>query len=263
MSEQVWINGELRDAAEPWLRPDCAGWLTGRGVFETLLGCEGVPLRVDRHLRRLNQGVIRLGLVAPSIDPAAIEEAFGLLMARNGCADGSARLRITVVPGTVMISAKALAPYPTTISVGTSPFVRNERSALTGIKSTSYSENLLALEEAQARGAGEAILANTREQLCEGATSNVFIVEGAVVTTPPLTSGCLAGVMRELVIEWCEAHALPLREEPLPMEILRTCREAFLTSSLRGVQAVEEIDGRQIGPPGGTTLRIRAGLGLA
>jgi branched-chain amino acid aminotransferase len=134
---------------------------------------------------------------------------------------------------------------------------------LAGIKSTSYSENLLALEEAQARGAGEAILANTREQLCEGATSNVFIVEGGVVMTPPLTSGCLAGVMRELVIEWCQAHALPHREEPLPMEVLRTCQEAFLTSSLRGIQAVEEIDGRQIGAPGGTTLRIRSGLGLA
>jgi branched-chain amino acid aminotransferase len=263
MSEQVWINGELRDAAEPWLRPDCAGWLTGRGVFETVLGRDGIPLRLDRHLSRLDQGMIRLGLVAPSIDPAAIDEALRRLMTRNECADGNARLRITVVPGTVMISAKALAPYPSTVSVLTSPFVRNERSALAGIKSTSYSENLLAQEEAQARGAGEAIMANTREQLCEGATSNVFLVKGGVVTTPPLTSGCLPGVMRELVIEWCLAHATPLREEPLPMEILRTCQEAFLTSSLRGVQAVEEIDGRQIGPPGGTTLRIRAGLGLA
>ena len=81
------------------------------------------------------------------------------------------------------------------------PWPRNERSAVAGLKTTSYAENVVALAHATERGAGEAIFANLAGNLCEGTGSNVFVgVDGRLVT-PPLSSGCLAGITRELVLE--------------------------------------------------------------
>ena len=85
------------------------------------------------------------------------------------------------------------------------PWVRNERAATAGLKTTSYAENVIALASRQEPGALEAIFANTRGELCEATGSNVFVVIDGVVRTPPLDSGCLAGITRELVLEWCRA----------------------------------------------------------
>jgi len=169
---RVWINGEVRDSRDPVLAADCAGLLIGRGVFETLLGRNGEPVFLPRHLRRLANGTARLGLPMP--DPVILELALQMMMVENGVVFGKARLRITVVPGTVLVSAAPWVDYPSAAAIVTSPFVRNERSPLAGIKTTSYAENLLALEDARHRGGDEAILGNSRGELCEGATTNLF-----------------------------------------------------------------------------------------
>ncbi len=251
------MNGEMRLAAEPVLAADNPGWLVGLGVFETLLGREGEPCLVDRHLRRLADGAARLGIDVQASEDALVE-ALRRVMAENALSQGLARLRLTVVPGTILVTATAFIAYPETVAVLTSPFVRNERGALTGIKSTSYADNILALQEAKRRGAGEAIMANTRGELCEGATSNIFLVrDDDAVITPPLRSGCLPGVMREVVIERCRENGIVVQEEDCPMEALSYCREAFLTSSLRGVQAIDRVDDRALLAPGKVTGRVK------
>lgn len=228
-----------------------------------MLGRDGRPCFLDRHLRRLAGGAARLG-VGPVPDVGTLEPALRRLMVENGLERGLSRLRITAVPGTVLVTATALSPYPATAAVVTSPFVRNERDALAGIKATSYAGNLVALREARERGADEAILANTRGELCEGATSNLFLVrrDGCLIT-PPLASGCLPGVMREVVLERCRERGIEVREESGPPADLATCREAFLTSSLRGVQGIVRIDERELPAPGEVTLRLRQVPGLA
>jgi branched-chain amino acid aminotransferase len=256
-SMRIWSNGEVRDASQPILTSDNPGWLVGLGVFESLLGKEGEPCLVQRHLQRLRAGAERLG-IALAPDEETLVSALRLVMKENGLCAGLARLRITVVPGTVLVTAIRFLPYPETVDVVTSPFLRNERSPLAGIKATAYAENLLALQEAQGRGAAEAILGNTRGELCEGATSNIFLVrEDGCVVTPPIGSGCLPGVMRGVVIERLRDLGISVREEACPLEDLATCREAFLTSSLRGVQAVERVDGRKLQAPGEVTARLR------
>ena len=85
----------------------------------------------------------------------------------------------------------------------TVPWPRNERGALAGLKTTSYAENVVALAEARRRGGTEAIFANLAGHLCEGTGSNVFYVVDGELRTPTLASGCLAGVTRALVLEWC------------------------------------------------------------
>ena len=133
------------------------------------------------------------------------------------------------------------------------PWTRNPDSAVAGIKTTSYAENVVALASANARGASEALFGNTRGELCEGTGSNVFVVLEGRVFTPPLSSGCLAGITRELVIEWCGAI-----EASLPLAVLQSAGEVFVTSSTRDVHPVHRVDERNLVAPGPLSARIAA-----
>jgi branched-chain amino acid aminotransferase len=155
----------------------------------------------------------------------------------------------------------ASAPvYPDSERVVTVPWTRNERGALAGVKSVSYAENVIALMHARSRGAGEAIFANTKGELCEGTGTNVFLVDDEGVRTPPLASGCLPGVTRALVIDLCRSHGIPVCEEALPLSALPSATGAFLTSSTREVHSISQVDGTPLSHnPGPLTRRI-AGL---
>ena len=154
-------------------------------------------------------------------------------------ADGPT-LAVAVAPATAWaLSAKVVVV----------PWVRNERAATAGLKTTSYADNVVALAHAKAAGANEAIFANTLGQLCEGTGTNVFVVLDGELHTPPLESGCLAGITRALVAEWSGA-----RETDLPLDALERAEEVFITSSLRDVQAVNRVDDRELpGAPGPVT----------
>jgi branched-chain amino acid aminotransferase len=116
---------------------------------------------------------------------------------------------------------------------------------------------MLALARAHERGAGEAIFANTRGRLCEGATSNIFLTRRGRTVTPSLASGCLPGITRGLVLELARTNGIPVDETDIPMSALRDAEEAFLTTSLRGVQPVASVDGKKFRKvPGGAARRL-------
>jgi branched-chain amino acid aminotransferase len=188
-----------------------------------------------------------------------------------------ARLRITVTAGpgpagsvrgagppTLLVTAtptqRPAAPETTLVV----PWRRNHRGALTGVKSTSYAENVVALAAARRAGVGEALLANVADELCEGTGTNVFCVLDGVAVTPPLSSGCLAGVTRALVLEWCPEVV----ERGLGLAELGRAEEVFLTSSTRDVHAVAAVDGNRPGGPaaavpGPVTAKIAAAFATA
>jgi branched-chain amino acid aminotransferase len=126
------------------------------------------------------------------------------------------------------------------------PWVRNDRGATAGLKTTSYAENVRSLAYAHERGASEAIFANTRDELCEATGSNVFVVRDGAVATPPGSSGCLLGVTRALVLELAAAAGIAVDETPLPIDALRDADEAFLTSTTREVQPIAHVDDRAV-----------------
>ena len=115
-------------------------------------------------------------------------------------------------PPTLVVAYSAIDAVPVSTSVTTVPWTRNEHGATAGLKTTSYAENVIALALAAERGGTEAIFANTAGNLCEGTGTNVFYVVDGELRTPTLASGCLAGVTRALVIEWCDAREV---DEPL------------------------------------------------
>jgi len=227
--------------------------LRGDGVFETLRIYRGTPFAMRRHVERMARSAAGLRLPLP---PAGeLRQAMVDAVAAAGLDEG--RLRITVA-GTpdplVMVSATPLDPWPPTADVAVVPWPRNERSAVAGLKTVSYAENDVALAWAMERNAGEAIFANTAGRLCEGAGSNVFLVQDGRLLTPPRSSGCLAGVTRELVLELVDAE-----EADLPVEALADVDEAFLTSSTREVQPIRAVDGRPLpAAPGAITNQTAA-----
>ena len=162
-------------------------------------------------------------------------------------------------PNASMVAATA-APYMgESEDVWVVPFTRNENGALVGVKSTSYGENVVAMTHAKERGAGEAILLNTKGELCEGTGTNVFVLDEDGLVTPPLESGCLAGVTRGLVLELCEKEGIPVREETVPLKRLRRTSDAFLTSMTRVVQPISSVDGMGLlSVPGEITARLQA-----
>jgi branched-chain amino acid aminotransferase len=246
----VWINGELFEETEAGISPFDHGLLTGDGVFETLRVYQGTPFASRRHLDRLARSASGLGLPVP--EPADLRQAMDEVIAASGLVD--ARLRITVtggpstlgseradVPPTVIVAGSPMAPWPVTTDVVVVPWPRNERGALTGLKTISYGENVVALAYARQRGGGEAIFGNLAGNLCEGSGTNVFLGIGGRLVTPPLSSGCLAGVTRDLLMA-----VVPVVEEDVPLRALAEADEAFISSSTREVQPIGGVGERRL-----------------
>ena len=241
------MNGDLLPDDEARVSVFDHGLVVGDGVFETIKVAGGAPFAMTRHLARLRRSALGLGLPEPDLE-AIRDGALAVIAASGG--PPLARLRVTVTGGksplgsergdasATAIVAMAEQPLPAAfVDVVTVPWPRNERGALSGLKTTSYGENVRALAYAAERG-GEAIFANTVGELCEGTGTNVFVVRGGRLLTPPLSSGCLAGVTRALVIEWAGAE-----EEGLPLGALGGAEEAFLSGTTRDVQPIRNVDG--------------------
>ncbi len=266
----VWADGRLRDPAEPVLSALDHGVTVGDGVFETCGVVRGHAFALTRHLRRLRHSALGIGLEAP--DEQLIRDGVAQVLAAG---HDLGRVRISVTAGqgplgsgrhpgpqTVLVLAGPANP-PSQVKVVRVPWLRNERSAVAGLKTLSYVENAVVLAHAQAKGADEALLANTVGELCEGTATNVFVERAGELLTPPLDSGCLAGITRELVLEWAADAGLPVREAArgeLPYAVLDDVaagRVALaLTGSVRTVAPVVSLDGVPVAP-GPLTARVR------
>lgn len=257
---KIWVNGGLRAADDARVSVLDHGLTVGDGIFETVRTADGRPFALTRHLDRLTRSALGLGLPAPDLDE--VRRACAAVIEANQATLG--RLRITYTGGIsplgsdrgtagpgLVVALGEVKRRPDTTAVITVPWTRNERGALTGLKTTSYAENVVALVRAHENGASEALFANTVGRLCEGTGSNVFVVLDGQLHTPPVASGCLAGITRALAVEWTGAQ-----ETDLPFDVLDRAEEIFLTSTLRDIQAVHRVDGRELpGGPGPVTAK--------
>jgi len=264
---RTWLNGRLLQSPdERSISVLDHGMIVGDGVFETIQINRNQPFALTRHLDRLERSAHGLGIGTP--DVAAIRE--GIAATMDGQDIGFGRIRVTVTSGPgplgsprgsgpltqVVVSEPAVRP-PAVSSIVTVPWPRNERGALSGLKTTSYAENALMIEHALARGASEAVMPNTVGHLCEGTGSNImYVVDGRLVT-PTLAAGPLAGVTRALVLEWC-ADEIDVVEEDAPIEVLRTADEVLLVGTTRNVQAISRVDDRELEAPGPVTRAAQA-----
>ena len=256
---RAWMNGDLLpDATAPAVLVTDHGLTVGDGVFEAIKVVDGVPFALTRHLQRMARNATALGL--PELDHDAVRRGVAATLEGHDLPLG--RIRITYTDGvaplgsgrgrsapTLVVVAAPMTAYDPTTAVVVVPWTRNENGATAGLKTTSYAENVIALAHAHRHGGTEAVFANTAGKLCEGTGSNVFYVVDGELRTPSLASGCLAGITRELALEWCDVREV---DEPLA-EVRANASEAFLVSTTRDVQAIARWDDRDLPAPGPVT----------
>lgn len=276
MSERwLCVGGQLVTEREASV-PATGGVLYGYGLFETMRASAGRVFRLDAHEARLRDGARVLSLDVP-FDSHGLRRAIDVVLDRNGLARVDAAVRLTLeggpmpahgdatpAPARWIVTARELIEYPESLyERGASAVVadvrRNETSPLSRLKTLNYLDNLLARHAARAAGADEALFLNTRGNIAEGAASNVFIVRGRELLTPPIGDGALPGITRAIVLELAPSLGLIPREATLTLDALRTAAEAFLTNSLMGVLPLMRLDGAPIagGCPGPVTQESR------
>jgi len=252
---------------EPVLLADDEGVLRARAVFETIRVYGGRPFRLEAHLARFAGSAARVGLAEP--EPAAFAAGVAEAIAAGGAPDAVLRLLWTagreganrpvglalvssLPPDLDELRARGLRLATVSWTPGT----------LAGAKSTNYGENLAARESAARRNADDALLVRADGIVLEAPTSNVWWREGEALLTPSLELPILAGVTRAAVLELAPAAGYVPEEGAFPLERLLAADEVFLTSSIREVMGVVEIDGAPIGSgePGPAAAAVQRAL---
>jgi branched-chain amino acid aminotransferase len=241
-----WVDGLLQSpGTASGISPLDHAIVVGDGVFETMKVVDGTAFALTRHLRRLRFSAEGMGMLPADDD--RVRDAVAAVLDADPAAG---KLRITWSsgvgplgssrgdgPGTLIVATEPGSTWPADEAVHLCRWTRNEHGALVGLKTTSYAENVIALEAAHAHGCSEALFANTAGDLCEGTGTNVFLVVEGELVTPPLSSGCLAGVTRELLLE-----EMAVTERQVDPDEFARASEAFLTSTTRDVSAIARVD---------------------
>jgi len=260
---KVWLNDELVDAQKATVSVFDHGFTVGDGAFETLKVVNTQPVALTRHIKRLVHSLNTIGIEFDKED--LLKKAINEVISANKSLGEVMRMRITYTSGvgplgsdrtkdnfTLVVAVSPESIWPDTALVITVSDPRNDKSILAGSKTTSYAQNAALLSVAKKQGAHEAIMPNTKGELCEGTGSNIFVVKDGQVMTPPLSGGCLGGITRALVIKWFD-----VKEVDLPMSVLKDVDEAFLTSSTRDIQPISKIDDRVLNAPGPVASKMR------
>ena len=288
--DTISLNGQLLQYDDARIAPGDAGLLHGAGLFETMRVRNGKIFRAADHLARISASAKTLGLDFSLTLPQLTELAADLLEA-NDYTDSRLRLTITrgdlhditaenpTPPLTLLVTAAPFAPYPAAayekgMTVITSPYAQVPQNPLTGHKSTSYFERLLALRKAHAATAGEALWFTMDQHLAEGSISNVFLIDAhGVLSTPPVEVGiqagrgsspavgrlCLPGITRKLVLELAAAAQIKTQERLLTLPDILSAREVFLTNAIMGIMPVTHLEQHAItdGKPGPVARQLR------
>src|SRR6185295_10539985 len=232
----------------------------GRGVFTTLAIYNSQPFLWSKHWQRLATHATKLDIDRTGCTEKNVGEALRKLIAVNQVKDGRARVILLARHGRDIWKTKAPGAKKTDLlimtgdtqkilqtgsSLAVSPYRANTVSPLAGIKSLNYLEHVLAWEEAQSRDFDEAVVLNERGEIMSATTANLFWAKNGTLHTPALSTGALAGITRECVIEIANKHFIPVLEGVYEMTDLTDADEIFLTSSSLGVAAVTTFDFRR------------------
>ncbi len=254
----VFHNGRLLPVEEVRLSPGQAGLLSGWGLFTTIRVIEGVPFAFERHWQRLARDAERTHCPFP-FDEETVRTQLGQVLAANNVREGCARIYAIYNPfglwrsderfpqADLVIYSAGLPAHRDHARLSLREHGRHAGSPLAGVKVTSWLNNLWNLHEAQQAGFDEVVLLNERGEVSECTAANIFCARGGRVATPPLSSGCLAGITRSILLEIGPKVGIPVEERTLFPEDFYTAEEVFISSTNRNVIPATEIAGRAVG----------------
>ena len=250
-------NDQTLNTAENIVSPGQVGLLNGWGVFSTLRVYDGVLFAWDRHWKRMKHDAQRMRVPFPA-EPQWIEDRLHRLVEANEA--WNATLRVVIVrnwggmwegpasnrPYDLIAFTADVNQWAPAMKLGVVPQARHAASEFSGAKILSWAENLTRYERSHEQGFDEVVLLNERNEVAECTSANLFAVQGDRVYTPPVSSGCLPGVTRAVLLEEVKVPGLTIEEKVLRLEDLEAADEVFLTSTTREVLPVISVDGLKI-----------------
>jgi branched-chain amino acid aminotransferase len=254
----VFHNNRLLPIHEVRLSPGQAGLMSGWGLFTTMRIVEGIPFAFERHWQRLIRDAERTHCPFP-FDEGIMRNHLAEVLRANEVREGCARIYAiynqigfwrsdeNFPKADLLICSADLPAYRDHVRLALREHGRHAASPLAGVKVTSWLNNVWNLYEAQQAGFDEVVLLNERGEVAECTAANIFCVRGGRVLTPPLSSGCLAGITRSVTLEIGPRTGVPVEEHILLPGDLFTAEEVFISSTNRNIVPVTEIDGRQVG----------------
>ncbi len=263
-------NDRIQEASAETLAAGQVGLLAGWGVFSTLRVADGVLFAFERHWARIQRDAALFHV--PLLEGAeALRGRLLDLVEANHAYDSTLRVAIVRNGGGMWAgpstgrSSDLIALTADTkdwghgVKLAVQTQARHAACEFAGAKILSWAMNLTWLENAQQRGFDEVILLNERGEVSECTSANIFIANGSQVWTPPLNSGCLPGVTREVLLDEIRVPGIEVREKPLLPADLETADEVFITSTTRDLLPVLEIEGAKVG----RTLAAQTALAAA
>ena len=271
MHPVIYLNKTMVESTKARVAPVSSAMLYGRGVFTTLAIHDSQPFLWSKHWQRLTVHAKRLDVDFTGCTEKGVGDALRKLIAFNQVKDGRARVIMLARSGRdiwrtkpqgakktdlLIMTGDSQKVSQTGLSLAVSPYRVNTFSPLSGIKSLNYLDHVLAWEEAQSRDFDESVLLNERGEIVSATTANLFWAKNGTVHTPALSTGALAGITRECVIEIATRHFIPLLEGIYEMTDLTDADEIFVTSSSLGVAPVTTFDFRRYSVGGSLTATI-------
>jgi branched-subunit amino acid aminotransferase/4-amino-4-deoxychorismate lyase len=256
----ISLNRTMVEATKARVAAVSSATLYGRGVFTTLAVYNSKPFLWSKHWQRLAAHAAKLDIDHTGCTEKSVGDAVARLIAVNQVKDGRARVTMLARSGRDVWKAKPQSTRKTDllimtgdphrvpqngVSLAVSPYRVSTFSPITGIKSLNYLDHILSKEEARSRDFDEAVVLNERGEIVSATTANIFWAKSGTVHTPALSTGALAGITRECVIDVANKHFIPLVEGVYEMADMVDADEIFLTSSGIGVAPVTTFDFRR------------------
>jgi branched-chain amino acid aminotransferase len=253
----VFHNEQLTPIEKTRWSPGQAGLICGWGLFTTVRIVRGEAFAYERHWRRLEKdsALTRLPLTYSGAKVRLhLQEVIRANKVQDGCARiyllwntvGSWKSDESMPDVDLVITTAGLPHFPDLVRLAVREHGRHAASALAGVKTISWLSSVWAAAEAQREGFDEVVLLNERGEVSECTATNIFAVKGDKVLTPPLSSGCLEGVTRGVLMEVAPDAGTNVAEQTLRLEDLYSADEVFVTSTNRNVIGVKEIAGHTI-----------------
>jgi branched-chain amino acid aminotransferase len=268
----VLHNDRIHEASDPVLAPGQVGLLSGWGVFTTLRVSDGVPFAFERHWARVSRDAAAMHVPLPG-DPETLRQRLLELVEANRAFNSTLRLVIVRNGGgmwagpsngrasdVIALTADS-KDWGEGVKLGIVPHARYAACEFTTTKILSWAMNLTWVETAQQRGLDEVILLNEHGEVAECTSANIFASTGGQVWTPPVSSGCLPGITREVLLGEIHVPGIQIAEKKLTPAELEDADEVFITSTTRSLLPVREIEGKMIGRTDQTRRTLSAAFG--
>ena len=250
MHKFISFNHQILPAENAFLSATSSAALYGKGIFTTIAIHRSIPFLWEKHWRRLTGNARKVGIDLLGFPEATVKNSLLEIIEKNHL--DRARVRLTIFDEShssvwqinakrqtsLLIQTADLRVVSENFRLTVSPYRINSASALAGVKSCNYLENILALEDAQAKGFAEAIRLNEKNEIASACMANVFWKKNGAIYTSSLETGCLEGTTREFVLE-----NYTVKEKKANLAELYEADEIFLTSAGIGIVKTGSMDG--------------------